>query len=368
MLLRFVHLIIIIGNTGFGADMAGAEAAFEHLLHRAGELYLSRPALLLSTCQHAGGADWLACTGKQITACINDGDVLGAQPRHRGRDEVENGTHPLLIEPCRPLHRQLHRRLRLLTVPREGLAMWQHQMHPHRPHALNGPDRARQFALHRTGLVHRLLKGVGRDVVAPVEDFVADRTATRQTFARQNQPGLGNHIIRHQHLGPACTKLMRDFLTIQHIGDLPSFPQVEIGIEQRHMRRAALHGQQCQQSQRCHRNRRQSRQSANTQGLQAREQILHCNSHIEAVLPREGDYGESLSSRLTPYHHSAFFAGRQGRRQLITCCTLPMLSETLPICTAKLPLLAVTPVTVPMALNATGAVAPPAPMLLTVTV
>ena len=111
-----------------GADAAGAEAALQHLLDRAGEAQLLRPPHLLLVLRRGRAGQRLAAAGQQLAAAVDDGDVLRPQPGHRGGDQVQHRLHALAVQP--------------LARPAWPARRWPgpRRAHARRPRAAAAPD------------------------------------------------------------------------------------------------------------------------------------------------------------------------------------------------------------------------------------
>ena len=285
--LGFAHLVVIHLDRRFDPHPAQAQAAFQHVLHRAGQPLFGRNAKFRRRTAALAGHR-VPGAGQQVAAAVDDADILRPQARHRRGHQVQDRLHALPVHALGAGHGQHDARLRLLTVTGERFALGQYQVDARRTHAGNHPDGANQLALHRTGLADGLLELARGQAIATVEDFVADGAAGRQALLRQQQP-------RPRHVGggnrnPAAIRsdLVRDVRLVQLIDDLGGFARVHVGVEQGHVvAAAAAHGQEGQNQQhgpcdRCH-----CDQSADAERLEPFQQCCHANEPTcpDDVLP-----------------------------------------------------------------------------------
>ena len=233
---------------------------------------------LIAGLRHRGGSGGLPGARQHPTPAVHHRDVLRAQARHGGGDQVQHGLRALPVQPGRAGHRQHDARLRVLAVPCERLAPGQHQVDAGRPHALQGAYGARQLPLHGAGLVDALLEAGGGQGVAAVEDLVADAAARRQAVLGQQQPRAGDLVGGHQDAGAPGLDHAGDAGAVQRIRDLPGLPQFHVGIQQRHRRVAAAHPQPAQQAQQRHGHGRHRTQPRRSQPAQALEHRAHAKA------------------------------------------------------------------------------------------
>ena len=253
--------------------MAGAEAALQHLLHRARQPHLGAAADLLGALRRRRRAGRLAGAGQHVALVVDHRDVLRPQPGHRAGHQVEDRLHALAVHLASGGDE--HRGLRLLPVARERLAARQHQMHPRRAHPADDADAAHQLALQRPRLGDLLLELAGGQAAAFVEQLVADRPAGGQAVARQQRPQARHLVGRHHHLGAAAAHLVGHVLAVQPVDDLAGLAGVEIGIEQPHPLVAATQRQQAEQRQHAHRHPGHRHQPGGAEGLQPLQHGAH---------------------------------------------------------------------------------------------
>ena len=127
LLLGFVDLVEIHSHRRLGLDAAGTKGLFQHVLDGAGKAEFGGAPDLFRGRRLGELGGRLSGTGQQIAARVDDRDVVRAQSRHRGGDQIEDCLHALLIQPLRPHHRQHHAGLGFLLFTREGFPVRQHQ-------------------------------------------------------------------------------------------------------------------------------------------------------------------------------------------------------------------------------------------------
>ena len=118
------------------------------------------------------GAGLVVAAGQQIALVVDDGDAFGRQAGNRGGDQMLDRLHLAAAEHAAGLEHD--RGARRLVVAREDLAFGDDEMHARAVDALDGLDRAGEFAFEGAQPVDVLHEGGGAEGVGLVEDLIAD--------------------------------------------------------------------------------------------------------------------------------------------------------------------------------------------------
>jgi hypothetical protein len=127
---------------------------------------------------------------------VDDRDAVGRQGRNRGGHKMLDGADLAAVKPAAGL--QHHAGGRLLVVAAENLPLGDHQVHARGLDAVDGLDRACQFAFERAQPVDVLDEGGGAESIRLVEYLIAD-AGGGQIVLRQRHAQLGHLVRRHQH-------------------------------------------------------------------------------------------------------------------------------------------------------------------------
>ena len=149
-----------------------------------------------------------ATLGQQASALIDDGNVIGIQPRHCAGNQIRDRIHLPGIQRASVLQRHGDRRRRWLLFADKHRRFWHSQMHAgilYRAERFNG---AGKFPLQRT-LVVNLLTELADAKFFLIEQFETHGAALRQTELGEGQPCFVNFILRYHDRPAAFLKAVR---------------------------------------------------------------------------------------------------------------------------------------------------------------
>ena len=130
---------------------------------------------------------------------------------------------------------------RLRGFAREKRPLRQHQMDASGLDAVDGADRAREFALQRAQMIDVLHEAGGAERVGLVEDFVADAAALGQAALGELHPQPGDLVLRHQDQRAVIAQFERDRLALQLLDDAGGVFGRQVAEQRRHLRRGDPH-------------------------------------------------------------------------------------------------------------------------------
>ena len=171
-------------------------------------------------------SSWLAASGvgaglvvaarQKIAAIVDDGDAVGGKAGDGGGHQMLDGADLAAVHACRAVFSTTEAD-GLLVVAGKDLAFGNDQMHAGALDAVDGLDRARQFAFQGAQVIDVLDEGGGAEGVRLVEDLIAD-AGGGQIVLRQRHAQLGHLVGGHQD-GAAVLDVILDSHAVELGGD-----------------------------------------------------------------------------------------------------------------------------------------------------
>ncbi len=222
-----VHLDIDLG-----ANLAGAERAFEELLEGAAQVRFELPAaFVVVACQRGQAAGFAVGPSQECATAVDDRNVRRVEIGDRRGDEILDRDDLAGAKPRVAAHAQQNRGAGLLAVAAEHLALGQNEVNADGLDRLDRADAARQLAFKRADEIDVLHEVGGAERRRGVEQFVTGRAAGRQALFGERDAGAWNGRGRDVDRGATLAQLVGDAGTVQIVDDARGVGDVEIGVE-----------------------------------------------------------------------------------------------------------------------------------------